>query len=310
VVADQVGLADRAVGALLGLAVGDALGTTLEFSRRDSRPPVADMVGGGPFGLAPGQWTDDTSMALCLADSLLACNGIDQRDLMERFARWFMHGENSVTGRCFDIGNTTREAILRFLRSGDPVAGKEDANSAGNGSLMRLAPVAIFWCSAPAVQAEAAARAQSATTHGAAAAVDACAFFAGLLIEAIHGSSKAAVLAPRRFAGHPAIATVAAGGWHDKPRGAIESSGYVVHTLEAALWSVHRTNGFSEALLAANLGDDADTVAAVTGQLAGAIYGADAIPLAWRERLAWSESIQARANALYRQGLQAEKAAP
>ena len=102
---------DRALGCFLGLAVGDAIGTTLEFARRDSRPLLTDMVGGGPFGLRPGEWTDDTSMALCLADSLIARNGLDQRDLMERFVRWWHHGENSHNGRCFDIGITTREAL-------------------------------------------------------------------------------------------------------------------------------------------------------------------------------------------------------
>src|ERR1700754_2398601 len=105
---------DRAVGALVGLAVGDAVGTTLEFSRRDSMPPLKDMVGGGPFRLQPGQWTDDTSMALCLADSLLACDGLNQHDLMQRFLRWWRDGENSCTGECFDIGITTRTALMRF----------------------------------------------------------------------------------------------------------------------------------------------------------------------------------------------------
>ena len=105
----------RATGALLGLAVGDALGTTLEFRPRDSYPHIEDMVGGGPFRLEPGQWTDDTSMALCLADSLLADGGLDQRDLMARFVRWWQCGERSATGRCFDIGNTTRAALQRFI---------------------------------------------------------------------------------------------------------------------------------------------------------------------------------------------------
>src|SRR5215471_2797105 len=96
-------LRDRAVGSLLGLAVGDAIGTTLEFTIRDSKPPLTDMVGGGPFNLKAGAWTDDTSMALCLADSLIACNGLDERDLMQRFVGWWRHGQNSCTGRCFDI---------------------------------------------------------------------------------------------------------------------------------------------------------------------------------------------------------------
>ena len=136
---------DRALGCLLGLAVGDALGTTLEFARRDSRPAVTDMVGGGPFGLPPGAWTDDTSMALCLAESLLAHGRVDPHDLMTRFVRWYRDGHNSVTGTCFDIGGATRAALERFLRTGDPLAGSTDPRSAGNGSIMRLAPVPLAY---------------------------------------------------------------------------------------------------------------------------------------------------------------------
>ena len=103
-------LRDRYRGALLGLAVGDALGTTLEFKRPGSFAPITDMVGGGPFGLKPGQWTDDTSMALCLAESLVECRGFDPVDQLRRYCRWYREGHLSSTGRCFDIGNTTRAA--------------------------------------------------------------------------------------------------------------------------------------------------------------------------------------------------------
>lgn len=242
-------------------------------------------------------------MALCLADSLLASGGaLDQRDLIERFVRWYVQGENAVNGHCFDIGMTTRGALERFIGLDVVKAGDRDERSAGNGSLMRLSPVAIRWHADPA-QAAAAARAQSETTHAAPAVLDACAFFAGLLVEAIGGSGKAALLAPRDFAGHPAIAAIAAGQWRGKPREAIRSSGYVVHTLEAALWSVHHAVDFAEAvLLAANLGDDADTVAAVTGQLAGALWGASAIPSHWLDRLAWRPAIEERAVSLYEHG--------
>jgi ADP-ribosyl-[dinitrogen reductase] hydrolase len=107
------GAADRALGALLGLAVGDAVGTTLEFSARDSYPRHVDMVGGGPFRLQAGQWTDDTAMALALADSLLAKNGVDEADLMTRFTKWRERGDYSCTGRCFDIGMTVSQALRR-----------------------------------------------------------------------------------------------------------------------------------------------------------------------------------------------------
>ena len=185
---------DRAIGALLGLAVGDALGTTLEFTRRDAHEPVTDMIGGGPFGLAPGQWTDDTSMALCLADSLLANGGLDEADLMRRFVRWWRDGENSCTGDCFDIGNTVSAALGAFERDGVALAGSLGHWSAGNGSLMRLAPVALFWHD-DRQAGEDAARRQSLTTHGAPAAVEACGHFAGLLIDAIEGAGKTELLA-------------------------------------------------------------------------------------------------------------------
>ena len=139
------GALDRAKGALVGLALGDAVGTTLEFTSRDTRPPVTDLVGGGPFALAAGEWTDDTSMALCLAESLLERGGLDVKDLMVRFLRWREEGYNSVTGVCFDIGNATDGALRSFRKTGEPLSGSTDPHSAGNGSLMRLSPVAIRW---------------------------------------------------------------------------------------------------------------------------------------------------------------------
>ena len=293
---------DRAVGALLGLAVGDAIGTTLEFKRRDAQPPVTDMIGGGPFGLRPGQWTDDTAMALCLADSILASGGLDQHDLMARFVRWWRHGENSCTGACFDIGITTSDALARFEQTGDPVAGSTHPRSAGNGSLMRLAPVAIRWHADP-TGAQSAAREQSVTTHGAPAAVEACALYAQMLVEAIQGQPKEPVLVSRHWPDDSDVGRVASGSWRGRQRPDVSSSGYVIHTLEAALWAVDQAAGFREAvLIAANLADDADTVAAVAGQLAGGLWGASGIPVEWRTRVAWSGRIGDVAAALYEAG--------
>ena len=167
---------DRALGAFLGLAVGDAVGTTLEFCSRDTQPRLEDMVGGGPFDLPAGAWTDDTAMALALADSLAESKTLDCRDLMDRFVKWWRDGDYSWSGDCFDIGNTTCQALTRYLRTGDPVAGSTDPLSAGNGSLMRLAPVALrFRHDRPRLLAAAAD--QSRTTHGAEEAVDACRAF-------------------------------------------------------------------------------------------------------------------------------------
>ncbi len=290
---------DRAIGALLGLAVGDAVGTTLEFERRDQCPPLTDMVGGGPFRLKPGEWTDDTSMALCLADSLLACRVLDESDLMRRFVGWWQDGQNSHNGMCFDIGITTSNALNRFRRTGNPLAGSSDRRAAGNGSLMRLSPVAIRW-HRNKEHAVAAARKQSRTTHGAAEAVDACAYYAELIVDAIAAGDSASVLSPRSFAGEPAIEDIAQCEWRGKRRDQISSSGYVVHTLEAALWSIGQNDNFESAILtAANLADDADSVAAVAGQLAGAIWGASAIPQHWTAKLVWHDKIRGLADALY-----------
>lgn len=288
---------DRARGALLGLAVGDAIGTTLEFSRRDSSH-VVDMVGGGPFRLQPGQWTDDTAMALALADSLAADPALDAADLMRRFVAWWQHGDYSCTGTCFDIGVTTRQALARFERDGDPYAGSTDPMSAGNGSLMRLAPVAIRHGHDREALADVAAR-QSRTTHAAPEAVAACIAYADLLADAMAGMAKPALLTRPHSSTAPGIEAILAGSWRGKRRGDIRSSGYVAHSLEAALWCVGRTSSFASAvLLAANLGDDADTTAAITGQLAGALYGASGIPSAWLERLAWHDRLVAAADAL------------
>ena len=301
-VADAV-IEDRAIGALLGLAVGDALGTTLEFSRRDAHSPVLDMVGGGPFCLKPGEWTDDTSMALCLADSLVAKGGLHETDLLDRFVNWWLQGENSVNGYCFDIGGTTGQALSHYLEHQRPIGeGPDDKYQAGNGSLMRLAPVAIFAAPDLGAAARLAAR-QSLTTHANAVAAEACALFASMLVEAMCGQGKDEVLRPRAAA-QTDLKDVASGAWRAKPREAISSSGYVVHTLEAALWCVERTDNFVDAVvLAVNLGDDADTVGAVTGQLAGALYGRSGIPARWLDVLAWREDIEQRAISLLRAGV-------
>lgn len=315
-------LLNRARGALLGLAVGDALGTTLEFSRRDTLPHHTEMTGGGPFNLQPGQWTDDTAMALALADSLLHVPGFDPADLMTRFVAWFRKGAYSCTGQCFDIGIATRDALARFERTGEPFAGSIDPDTAGNGSLMRLAPVALITLHDPG-ETERIAEAQSRTTHAAPQAVEACAYFVQLLREAILGQQD--VLRPRRWigddtdglrsrhfisgmdddltlverTGETIIDAIARGSWRGKVREDIRSSGYVIHTLEAALWAVGTTSTFEDALtLAVNLSEDADTVGAVAGQLAGALYGASSIPERWLHPLAWREKLTAFANDL------------
>lgn len=293
---------DRGAGSLLGLAVGDAVGATLEFRRRDSYEPLTDMVGGGPFHLRRGEWTDDTAMALALADSLIENDGLDEADLLARFCDWQDNGAYSCTGVCFDIGTVTSRALSKWRRTGN-MSGPTEPNTAGNGSLMRLAPVAIRYWNDADRREDAAAR-QSRTTHGAAEAVDACIAYADIIAEAIAGQPREAVLRPQDGSFAEKISAIIGGSWKGKLRSAIGSSGYVAHSLEAALWCIDKTGNFRDAvLLAANLGDDADTTAAITGQLAGALYGMSGIPSDWLRQVAWRERIETMAHDLVRASL-------
>ncbi|HVA32777.1 MAG TPA: ADP-ribosylglycohydrolase family protein, partial [Candidatus Baltobacteraceae bacterium] len=216
---------------------------------------------------------------------------------MMRFSRWRENGENSVNGRCFDVGTTTANALERFRRTGDPFSGSADPSAGGNGSIMRLAPIALRWHHDP-IAASDRARVQSRTTHAALEPVEASALLADILVDAVCSGSKDVVLR-RRTSTAPKIHSIAQGSWREKRRRDIGSSPYVVHTLEAALWSVHNANTFAEAvILAANLGGDADTVAAVTGQIAGALWGLSSIPAEWLARLAWYDAIVDRARRL------------
>lgn len=291
--------AERYQGCLLGLACGDAVGTTVEFRTRGSFEPVTDMVGGGPFGLTAGEWTDDTSMALCLAASLLHCEGFNAVDQMNRYCNWRSVGYMSSTGNCFDIGLTVSGALTRYLASGDPFAGDPDPRTAGNGALMRLAPVPMFWAaSAQATWRQAGESTR--TTHGAQEAVECSQLFALQLRAALLGESKASVLATAPLVPlSEKVAALARGDYASKPRERIKGSGYCVESLEAALWCFAHTQSFEEAVLAAtNLGDDADTTAAICGQLAGAFYGVGGIPARWLDKLVMREEIAQMADRL------------
>ena len=294
-------------GCLLGMAAGDALGTTLEFKEPGEFEPLTDMVGGGPFDLRPGEWTDDTSMALCLAESLIICRGFDPVHQLETYVRWHRQGHLSSTGTCFDIGGTTWEALNNFERRRQPYPGPTEDYKAGNGSLMRLAPAPLAFAGKPEVAIAIAAN-SSRTTHGAPECVDSCRYFAGLLLAAVNGLSKEQILnneyepAARCFLGEPLapkVAEVAGGSFKRKGPPEVRGSGYVIHTLEAALWAFHTTDTFRDgALKVVNLGEDADTTGAVYGQIAGAFYGEDGIPAEWRAKLAMRELIEQRAGEL------------
>ncbi|HPG63638.1 MAG TPA: ADP-ribosylglycohydrolase family protein [Casimicrobium sp.] len=299
--ATPITLEDRYVGALLGLACGDAIGTTVEFSPRGSFALVCDMVGGGPFGLQPGQWTDDTSMALCLAESLLAKNEFDARHQMGLYLNWWRHGYLSSTGTCFDIGLTVREALAKFEATGNPWCGDPDPRKAGNGSLMRLAPVVLFAHATPSDLLRLAAD-SSRTTHGAAEAIECCQLLALVMSRALQSYSKDKLLQFGAQEWHqPSVQRIASGKFVRKPHNQIRGTGYCVESLEAALWCFFNTDSWADAVLkAVNLGDDADTTGAIVGQLAGAYYGVGAIPKQWRERVWMCGEIEDLGREIYK----------
>lgn len=297
---------DRFNGCLLGLAAGDALGTTVEFSSPGTFEPVTDIVGGGVFGLDPGQWTDDTSMALCLAESLVRKEDFDPADQMRRYTNWYEVGYMSSTGTCFDIGGATRNALERFRATGEPYSGSADPMTAGNGSIMRLAPVAMVYANHPQ-DAVHYAKLSSRTTHAAAESLEACEVLAAILVAGLHGADKHTMLLPEtcrqwrsKSSFTPAIEEVVRGSYRDKEPPEIQGSGYVVRSLEAALWAFHKSSTFEEgALLAVNLGDDADTTGAVYGQIAGAYYGRSVIPAQWQNKLAMLETFESLNEAMW-----------
>lgn len=336
----------RIVGSLIGLAIGDAAGAAVEFRPRDYlvANPVKNLQGGGTWGLQAGQWTDDTSMALCLASSLVTRHGFDPYDQMVRYKWWHQRGFLSSTGKCFDIGGNTRLALdefcqrqnilkeyfrertdeqidglsyeeVRNIPNFDIHCGKADA--AGNGALMRLAPVPLYYFREPEKAVKFAGE-SARITHGDPKAVDACRYYAALIVAAVQGEPKARLLSERFYEEHKSwfgqeklhddILKVARGSYK-KPRGyedGIRGKNFIVNTLEAALWAFAFDNqSFIEGVLnAVNLGDDTDTTAAVYGQLAGAHYGLLAIPPSWTQQLFAVNFIICVADWLYADGNQ------
>jgi ADP-ribosylglycohydrolase len=290
---------DRRRGALIGLAVGDALGAAVEFKAPGSFPPVTHYRSGGPFQLKAGEWTDDTSMALALADSI-ASVGWDIHDQAERYVEWWNKGKYSVNGRCFDIGMTTQAALRKFRADKDAfTSGDRSDRSSGNGSIMRLAPVPIRYAHLYPHQSHELGRLaeeSSLPTHASEQCLSACRYLAIILAALMHGEVREEVLAPdwegleeltARKPLHPLIHEVAQGSFRQKQPPAIQGSGWVVQSLEASLWAFHAAENFEEAVLqAVNLGHDADTSGAICGQLAGAYWGESGIPKQLRSDLA------------------------
>lgn len=291
-------LNDQAVACLLGAACGDALGSIQEGTPKPLVQPISDLQSGGLLGVQAGEWGDDTALTLCLADSLLACHGFHSRDQMDRYLRWWQQGYRSCTGTPARVGQTVLAALTRYQHTRDPWSGDEDPLTAGNGALMRVAPVALYYYAErqSVERAMQIAAWQARLTHGETRAVQACQLVTWLLWQLLDGEQdKEHWLDPRRLLSllkpwgqqwHPDIVDVISGSYRHKDAQHIRATGYVIHTLEAALWALWQCDDFaSGALLAANLGEEAGTTASVYGQLAGPFYGLASLPAHWRSQL-------------------------
>jgi ADP-ribosyl-[dinitrogen reductase] hydrolase len=293
----------RVLGALLGLACGDAVGTTLEFKRRGTFEPIRDMVGGGPFNLDAGQWTDDMSMALCLAHSLLQKQGFDAVDQINRYCDWQENGYMSSTGKCFDIGNTVRAALNKYRKTKDPFAGASHDESSGNGAIMRLAPIPMAYHNDIDTCIEFAGT-SSRTTHGSEKCIESARLFASLIFMAFSANTKEDVFKANTYRSDCAtVQAIADREFLTKTYDELTGSGYVIESLESALWCFMNSTSFEESiLLSANIGNDADTTAAICGQIAGAFYGVGGIPQKWLEKLTMKDEIIEVGNGLFEFG--------
>lgn len=290
----------RLRGMFIGLAAGDALGAPVEFKTPGQFEPVTGMRGYGTHNLPPGYWTDDMSMALCLADSLLQEHRYDSFDVMNRYQRWATEGYRSSTGACFDIGNQISSSLASYERDPWVPAGAERTSAAGNGSIMRLAPVVMAAVAAgqQAIEVKGLARISARETHYSVEAEDATEIFAEMLFRAVTASSKNEVLPTGGVSEKIERLIHEAGALSAED---VEPRGYVLSTLQLAVWAFMTTDSFSEgALVCVNFGGDSDTVAAVYGQLAGAYYGLEGIPAEWREELAQYQELLSLADQLCR----------
>lgn len=293
--------AEKIKGIILGHAVADALGVPVEFSSREAldRSPVTDMTGYGTYNMPAGAWSDDTTMELCALESLAKGN-LDLDDIMQNFGKWVYKGEFTPTGKLFDIGNACRSAIFNYFERHADTAhcGLTEASSNGNGSLMRIIPFALYgYCRQEDVRYLA--EVGSALTHAHLRSKIACYVYSLIIVKMLDNPSKdvigEAISEAKNYYGsseewayYEPLFSIAV-----RERDTIKSTGYVVDSLEAALWCLLTTNSYKECVLkAVNLGGDTDTVAAIAGGLAGALYGLDAIPKEWLDTLLKRDYIE------------------
>jgi len=297
---------DRLHGALLGLTVADALGVPVEFRSRSAldRDPVTDMFGYGTYNQPPGTWSDDSTMTWCTVESLALQGECDTEDMAGRFVRWLTHGYMTPYNELFDIGNATREALERYRTEAvwAKFAGLTHEHSNGNGSLMRILPLAFYARNLETAERERLVNEVSSITHRHPRSLLACQIYVEMAIQLLEGQSAeqayqaTAAAINERHAGHAeltAFERVLNGELAALKRDGIRSSGYVVDTLEAAVWCLLTTDSYREAALTAvNLGEDTDTTAAVVGGLAGILYGESSIPPEWLSQVAKLDELR------------------
>lgn len=299
-------------GLFLGSAIGDALGAPLEFSRRDQRTISGMEIGGILNIIKKGEWTDDTSMSICLAKSLIE-NGFSLEDQMIRYSKWYLNGEESTRGRCFDIGIATKFAIENYLETGVYISPNNSSKSSGNGSIMRLSPLICYYQTPESDKKSfkiliEKSKESSITTHSNKTCQDSCAMLSIIVNRAIQGFQKedifnisdeliqfSEITDPQVLALFKNIQLLKSIDRED-----IYSTGFVISTIQTATWCFLNTNNFNDAiLLAANLAGDSDTIAAVTGQIAGAFYGFDTFRADFVSDLQWREYLLKISNDLY-----------
>jgi len=303
---------ERILGGLWGSLVGDALGVPVEFKERAivQTDPVKDMRGYGSHKQPAGTWSDDSSLLLCSADSLVR-HVFDTEDMGKRFLSWYREELWTPYGKVFDVGVATSRALARIatgMRA--EVAGGDDQSGNGNGSLMRIIPVSLRFVASPTKEMLDRIHRASAITHRHPRSQMACSFFTFVVRQLLSGnagdSAFSSALADFRafYEGDPWWSVeldyfqfVLAGDLASRPEVEIESGGYVMHTLTASLWCLLTTSSFEECVLkAVNLGGDTDTTGCVAGGLAGVYYGLESIPQKWMQTLARREEVEALFN--------------
>jgi ADP-ribosylglycohydrolase len=295
-------------GALLGLAVGDALGAPVKFRTKGTQAPVKDMIEGGPLRTQLGEWTDETATALCLAASLIENNASDPQDQLDRYNKWRRNGYLSAAGQAIDISATMKAALDKFEETGEAYCGGTGKEWADNDAISRIAPVAMLWAQNPKEAIDMAIESAK-TTHAAKEALDAATYLAGILVGILRGDAKDKIVSDfyspfgddwDEYSFGDEVAKIMNGSYRKDMPHDIIGDGFAPDTLEAALWAFHRSNDFEQgAILAINLGGDSDSTGAVYGQIAGAYYGVQAIPLRWREKIMKREIIVGIADKLW-----------